>query len=110
VANIIEHNLPSSSTMASDLNHSALRFELNTGDKIPAIGCGTWHVKGPAATNEVRYTLQTGYRHIDTAYAYGNEKEVGLGIKESGVPREDIWITSKISCHIFYPPLVHSTY
>jgi glycerol 2-dehydrogenase (NADP+) len=44
----------------------------------------------------VRIALQAGYRHIDTALAYGNEKEVGLGIKDSGVPREQIWITTKL--------------
>lgn len=44
----------------------------------------------------MRIALQNGYRHIDTALAYQNEKEVGLGIKDSGVPREQIWITTKL--------------
>jgi diketogulonate reductase-like aldo/keto reductase len=44
----------------------------------------------------VRVALQNGYRHIDTALAYGNEREVGQGIKDSGVPREEIWITTKL--------------
>ena len=44
----------------------------------------------------VKVALKKGYRHIDTALAYGNEREVGLGIKDSGVPREDIWLTTKL--------------
>ena len=44
----------------------------------------------------MRIALQAGYRHIDTAMAYGNEKEVGQGIRESGVPREQIWVTTKL--------------
>jgi len=67
-----------------------------TGDSIPAIGIGTWHVKGSAAANEVKTALQAGYRHIDTAFAYGNEKEVGDGIRASGVRRSDIWLTTKV--------------
>nr|POE49354.1 glycerol 2-dehydrogenase (nadp(+)) [Quercus suber] len=71
-------------------------FTLNTGDKIPAVGLGTWQ----SAPNEVRKAvaaaLKAGYRHIDTALAYGNEHEVGQGIKDSGVPREQIWITTKL--------------
>ena len=71
-------------------------FTLNTGAKIPAIGLGTWQ----SQPNEVKYAveaaLRAGYRHIDTALAYGNEAEVGEGIKLSGVPREEIWITTKL--------------
>lgn len=73
-----------------------LRFKLNTGNAIPAVGCGTWHVKGDAATEQVKAALAAGYRHIDTAFAYGNEKEVGAGIKASGVERKDIWLTTKL--------------
>ncbi|KAM0286414.1 hypothetical protein ACHAQH_000840 [Verticillium albo-atrum] len=71
-------------------------FTLNTGDKIPAVGLGTWQSK----PNEVKYAveaaLRQGYRHIDTALAYGNEREVGDGIKASGVPRSEIWLTTKL--------------
>ncbi|CDZ98828.1 alcohol dehydrogenase [Phaffia rhodozyma] len=80
----------------SDGNWTKKTFTLNTGDKIPAFGLGTWQ-SGP---NEVRKAvaaaLKAGYRHIDTAAAYGNEAEVGQGIKDSGVPREEIWITTKL--------------
>jgi glycerol 2-dehydrogenase (NADP+) len=71
-------------------------FTLNTGAKIPAIGLGTWQSKPNEVRNAVKVALQNGYRHIDTALAYGNEAEVGQGIKDSGVPREEIWITTKL--------------
>ena len=71
-------------------------FTLKTGDKIPAIGLGTWQSAPNQVRNAVKVALQKGYRHIDTALAYGNEKEVGQGIKDSGVPREQIWLTTKL--------------
>ena len=71
-------------------------FTLNTGAKIPAIGLGTWQSAPNQVRNAVKVALQKGYRHIDTALAYGNEKEVGQGIKDSGVPREEIWLTTKL--------------
>ena len=71
-------------------------FSLNTGDKIPAIGLGTWQSKPNEVRDAVKIALKKGYRHIDTALAYGNEHEVGQGIKDSGVPREDIWLTTKL--------------
>lgn len=76
-------------------------FTLNTGAKIPAIGLGTWQSKPNEVREAVKAALQAGYRHIDTALAYGNEHEVGQGIKDSGVPREEIWITTKVSDYIF---------
>jgi len=81
--------------MASVKNTSKT-FTLNTGDKIPAIGLGTWQSKPNEVKHAVEFALKAGYRHIDTALAYGNEAEVGEGIKASGVPREDIWITTKL--------------
>src|SRR5260221_4515514 len=66
---------------------------------IPAIGLGTWQSSPGQVTDAVAYALsEVGYRHIDCAFAYGNEKEVGEGIKKSGIKREDIFITSKIWC------------
>ena len=82
--------------MASTTEWTKLKFPLNTGDAIPAIGLGTWQSKPNEVRNAVKVALQKGYRHIDTALAYGNEKEVGEGIKDSGVPREEIWITTKL--------------
>jgi len=82
--------------MASDLQWTKKTFTLNTGDKMPAIGLGTWQSKPGEVREAVKAALQAGYRHIDTALAYGNEKEVGLGIKDSGVPRDQIWVTTKL--------------
>lgn len=68
------------------------------GHTLPAIGLGTF--QGGADNKLVKETvlkaLRCGYRHIDTATAYGNEKEVGEAIKESGVPREEIFVTTKL--------------
>jgi len=82
--------------MASTLEHTKMKFKLNTGAEIPAIGLGTWQSAPGQVREAVKVALQKGYRHIDTALAYENEKEVGLGIKDSGVPREEIWITTKL--------------
>ncbi|GAB7361180.1 hypothetical protein MBLNU230_g1213t1 [Neophaeotheca triangularis] len=71
-------------------------FTLNTGAKIPAVGLGTWQSAPNEVRTAVKAALDAGYRHIDTALAYGNEHEVGQGIKDSGVPREEIWITTKL--------------
>lgn len=71
-------------------------YTLNTGDKIPAIGLGTWQSKPNEVREAVKNALLKGYRHIDTALAYGNEAEVGAGIRDSGVPRDQIWITTKL--------------
>ncbi|KAH8782974.1 protein GCY [Diaporthe sp. PMI_573] len=69
---------------------------LNTGAKIPAVGLGTWQSKPGEVRKAVAFALKDGYRHIDAALIYGNENEVGLGIKDSGVPREEIFLTSKL--------------
>lgn len=64
------------------------------------MGVGTWTLKGETAVNNVRMALQAGFRHIDTAQMYENEEEVGQGIKESGVPREEIFLTTKVNTTI----------
>ena len=66
------------------------------GATIPAIGFGTWQIEGDECIQCVEHALKTGYNHIDTAAAYGNEAEVGKGIKASGIPRDTIFITTKI--------------
>ena len=72
-------------------------FELNNGVKIPCVGFGTWQTPdGETAVNSVKVALEVGYRHIDTAAAYGNEVSVGKAIAESGLRREDIFVTSKL--------------
>ena len=70
---------------------------LNDGTKIPQFGLGVYQVpEGEATINSVKTALEMGIRHIDTAHAYQNERSVGRAIKESGIPREDIWITTKL--------------
>lgn len=70
---------------------------LNDGNKIPQFGLGVYQVSGDQKTAEVcDLALDFGYRHIDTAHAYQNERGVGKAVKMSSVPREDIWITSKL--------------
>ena len=69
---------------------------LNSGYHMPALGLGTYALHGSTCTDAVCTSLQSGYRLIHTASFYGNEKEVGEGIRASGVPREDIWVTTKL--------------
>lgn len=75
----------------------ALIVILATRDTILThVYIGTWQSPPNQVRHAVKAALQQGYRHIDTALAYGNEAEVGQGIKDSGVPREDIWVTTKL--------------
>lgn len=71
-------------------------FTLNTGAKIPAVGFGTWQAPPGQVEIAVENALACGYRHIDCAAIYQNEAEVGLGIRNSGVPRYEIFITGKL--------------
>ncbi len=72
---------------------------LADGNEIPLLGLGVWQVPtGPEAENALRWALELGYRHVDTAQAYGNEESVGRALRASGVPREEVFITTK-----FYP-------
>jgi diketogulonate reductase-like aldo/keto reductase len=66
------------------------------GAAIPALGLGTWTLSGEACSNAIQWALEAGYRHIDTAAMYGNEEAVGAGIRASAVPRDDIFITTKV--------------
>jgi diketogulonate reductase-like aldo/keto reductase len=72
-------------------------FTLANGVNIPKIGLGTWLIDGAAATQAVQDALKIGYRHIDTAQAYGNEAEIGAAIRASGVARQDIFVTTKVA-------------
>jgi diketogulonate reductase-like aldo/keto reductase len=76
-------------------------FTLANGVTIPAIGFGTWQIPpGDVAYNAVIEALRAGYRHIDTAQAYGNEASVGKAILDSGIPRSEIFVTSKLPAEI----------
>ncbi|MEA2835219.1 MAG: hypothetical protein QOG66_3421, partial [Methylobacteriaceae bacterium] len=66
------------------------------GAKIPAIGLGTWQLSGKTCSRAVVAALECGYRHVDTAKMYGNENEVGEGLRNSGVPRDQIFVTTKV--------------
>ena len=66
------------------------------GARIPAVGLGTWDLRGRTCARVVEQALRLGYRHIDTAEMYGNEREIGEGLRASGVKREDVFITTKV--------------
>jgi diketogulonate reductase-like aldo/keto reductase len=71
-------------------------IELADGDELPMLGLGVWQVRdGAAAVNAVRWALELGYRHIDTAQAYGNEASVGRALHDSGVDRGEVFVTTK---------------
>ncbi|TFY74017.1 hypothetical protein EWM64_g9995, partial [Hericium alpestre] len=72
-------------------------FKLNNGNEIPAVGLGTWKSKPHEVSHAVEHAIkEAGYRHIDCAFNYRNEKDVGEGIRASGVPRSEVFITSKV--------------
>ena len=68
---------------------------LTSGGQMPLLGFGTWQIKGKRATESVGWALDAGYRHLDTATVYGNEREVGRGLADSGVARDDVFVTTK---------------
>lgn len=82
---------------------SVPQIKLNDGHSIPQLGFGTWQVKAEDAASFVSSALKIGYRHVDTAQMYKNEKEVGEGIKASGVAREEVYITTKLN-NTFHEP------
>lgn len=76
---------------------------LDNGVKMPMLGLGTWFIDDDKAENAVKTAVQLGYRHIDTAQAYGNEAGVGAGVRNCGVPREELFVVSKVAAE-------HKTY
>ena len=76
---------------------SCPKIKLYNGNEIPQMGFGVYQIKGDELTEKcVLKALKVGYRHIDTAHFYENERGVGAAIKKSGIPREEIWVTSKV--------------
>jgi 2,5-diketo-D-gluconate reductase A len=80
--------------MTSDRGQPAVA--LDRGGAMPLVGLGTWQMTGARCQAAVRAALEVGYRHIDTATMYGNEREVGRAVRDSGVPREQVFVTTKL--------------
>ncbi len=78
-------------------------YTLPNGVTIPKLGLGTWFIQGGQAAEAVRQAVSVGYRHIDTVQAYGNEAGIGTGVKNCGIPRDEIFVTSKVAAE-------HKTY
>jgi 2,5-diketo-D-gluconate reductase A len=70
--------------------------DLSDGFRMPLLGLGTWRSEGDGAYESVRHALDIGYRHLDTAKAYGNEDQVGRAIKDSGIDRDELFVTTKL--------------
>jgi diketogulonate reductase-like aldo/keto reductase len=77
-------------------DHVQAEADLGRGVTMPMVGFGTWRLRGNTAYESVRSALETGYRHLDTATMYGNEAEVGRAVRDSGVDRRDVFITTKL--------------
>jgi diketogulonate reductase-like aldo/keto reductase len=80
-----------------------MQFVEANGAKIPAIGLGTWELRGRTCARIVEQALRLGYRHVDTAQAYDNEREVGDGLRASGVRRDEVFVTTKVWTTHFAP-------
>src|ERR671936_943537 len=84
---------------STDLTADGSARTLADGNELPLLGLGVWQVpNGRECVDAVRWALDAGYRHIDTAQAYGNEESVGRALRDSGVAREEVFVTTK-----FYP-------
>lgn len=75
-------------------------YTLSNGVEIPKLGLGTWFIDHDKAADAVRAAVHIGYRNIDTAQAYGNERGVGEGVRTSGVPRDDLFVSTKLAAEI----------
>ena len=72
-------------------------FTLSNGVNIPKLGLGTWRIEDAAVAQVVREAVKIGYRHFDTAQAYANERGVGEGLRASGIPRDNVFVTTKLA-------------
>jgi 2,5-diketo-D-gluconate reductase B len=88
---------------ARSREHAIMLFVEANGAKIPLIGLGTWELRGRTCARLVEQALRLGYRHIDTAQVYENEREVGDGLRASGVRRDEVFITTKVWTSHFAP-------
>src|SRR5437660_7795974 len=80
-----------------------VRFLEAKGVRIPLVGLGTWDLRGRVCARVVEQALRLGYRHVDTAQAYDNEREVGEGVRGSGIKRDEIFVTTKVWPSAFAP-------
>lgn len=80
-----------------------MQFVEAKGVKIPAIGLGTWELRGRTCARLVEQALRLGYRHVDTAQVYENEREVGEALRASGIPRNEVFVTTKVWTRHFAP-------
>src|SRR3954469_16332691 len=79
---------------------------LPSGAAMPLLGFGTWQITGNSCYDAVRTALDVGYRHLDTAMVYRNEEEVGRALRDSGVPRDEVFVTTKVPPHAEDPRAV----
>src|ERR1700709_2773331 len=87
-----------------------MNFVEANGARIPAIGLGTWELRDRTCARIVEQALRLGYRHIDTAEMYGNEREIGAGLRASRLRRDDVFITTKVwPDHLAPPELERAT-
>lgn len=86
------------------MNRISKTIKLSNGVEIPRIGLGVWKIENSKVSQVVSLALETGYRHIDTACAYRNESGVGLGIRQSSLNRQDIFVTTKLAIQDFFKP------
>ncbi|MFW6199948.1 MAG: aldo/keto reductase [Gemmatimonadota bacterium] len=89
-------------------SHDIPTKELPQGVEIPVLGLGSWQLTGSTCRRTVAEGLEMGYRHLDTAEAYENEKEVGRGLADSGVDRDDVFLTTKVWYENLAPDAVHA--
>lgn len=81
------------------------KFTLANGVEIPKLGLGTWGISDTEVVQAVKDAVHIGYRHIDTAQAYGNERDVGKGIRACGVKRAEMFVTTKLDTAIYLSDL-----
>src|SRR3984893_2365147 len=85
------------------LECSRMQFVEANGAKIPSIGLGTWELRGRTCARIVEQAVKLGYRHFDTAQIYENEREVGEGVRASGIKRDEMFVTTKVWTTHFAP-------
>jgi Aldo/keto reductase family len=94
-----ERHKSGSAPSSDKLPHvTATTRPLGDGHAIPLLGLGVWQIRdGPECVDAVRWALELGYRHVDTAQAYGNEESVGEALRESGIARDEVFVTTKFN-------------